>query len=227
MENENIVPVIEEPVIEKPIVPQVPSVSSEQEKKSNLFKILIIFLGILIALGLFANAYLMFSKKETVTKTSDISVIPTPTSDSTANWKTYTNDVYQYTFNYPDGYDMSKKRLNKNGVSIEEIKWTENWNTKPTSFYIYSYPKSLNQELIIKDIIKDITILNTKSEKIKLLNQEVNKTTYTSGGFTVIMIEPIKNRETYHTFVYNTLQGYSVRQSEEFGQILSTFELLD
>jgi hypothetical protein len=98
MENETIAPVIEEP-----IVPQVPL---EPEKKNNLFKIAVIVIGILIILGLFANAYLMFSKKEIVNKTSDSTLIATPTPDVTAGWTTYINPTYSYSIKFPDTYEV-------------------------------------------------------------------------------------------------------------------------
>jgi hypothetical protein len=101
MENENITPAVEESVV--------PQVSVEPVKKNNLFKIFVVLVGILIIIGLFANAYLMFSKKEAPVKTPDPlitvtptpSPTPTPTPDMFTGWKTHTNEVYNFSFQYP------------------------------------------------------------------------------------------------------------------------------
>lgn len=69
-------------------------------KKQLIFKILVIVLGILIVIGLFLNAYLLLNKKETSSNSAQLIVVATPTPDPTADWKTYTNQKYGYTFKY-------------------------------------------------------------------------------------------------------------------------------
>jgi len=105
MENENIPPIVEET--------KVPQASPESDKKINLFKIAVVIIGILIVVGLFANAYLMVSKKETGTKTSDSSLVATPTIDPTANWKTYTDQEFGFSFKYPPLWRHEINRINQ------------------------------------------------------------------------------------------------------------------
>jgi uncharacterized protein YxeA len=111
MENEVATPIAEEPVVEAPIVPQVPT---EPAKKNNIVKIAAILVGILIVVGLFVNAYLMLSKKETVTKTPDISVTATPTLDPTAEWVTFTNPDWNYEIKAPSDWKETEHSSNFN-----------------------------------------------------------------------------------------------------------------
>jgi len=211
MENETITPVIEEPA-----VPQVPM---EPEKKNNLFKILVIFLGILIVLGLFANAYLMFSKKETVTKTPDSSVIATPTLDPIADWKTYTNEIIGFSLSYPQEYTITGEDQAGNVTFISPTKNKDalvfsigvagEFNGKPADYLkdIEDYLKEAGISSSV-DSIKEIKVNGLDAIYVKYSHEGGGEAYYLLKDHKRILIDknPIITSKQY-----------------EFDQILSTF----
>lgn len=84
--------------------------SSEKISSKLWFKILSIFIGILIVIGLFGNIYLLLKnqKPPATSKTPAIptQIIATPTPDPTANWKTYRDEKYEIEFKYPPGWQV-------------------------------------------------------------------------------------------------------------------------
>lgn len=111
MENENINPAVEKPVVEEPIAPQVPP---DPEKKSNIYRILFIALGIFILLGVIIGIYFMLSGKIKEINTENLLLNPTPTVLPTAknekvNWKNYINITYKYSIQFPDTYGIAVK----------------------------------------------------------------------------------------------------------------------
>lgn len=222
MENENIVPVIEEPVIEKPIVPQVPQ---EPEKRINFFKILIVLIGILISLGLFLNAYLMFSKKETATKTSDISVIPTPTPEPTADWKTYENIKAGISFKYPGDWEISFGESNHMGIILKKIDQLQEKVDLPgdiKQFPEYSIVINLppNESMKIPETNEKVIVGGIQGTKFS------QGAAPSSGPSTLVTVE--KDNSTY-LFSYNAMahQETHTKYLNIFDQILSTFKFTD
>ncbi len=83
------------------------------------FSLLFIILGIILVIGIAGGAY--YLGKTQITKpqppnpvvlaqtpqpTPASSVVPSSTSDETANWKTYTNTKYGYIIKYPDNWTL-------------------------------------------------------------------------------------------------------------------------
>jgi len=59
---------------------------------------------------------------------------PTPTPDPTANWKTYTNEKYGYTFKYPSSFDLkTAKDLEYGGSGWETVYFVPNNIPSPTT----------------------------------------------------------------------------------------------
>ncbi len=100
MENEKIIP----PPSPAPVVEQTPPVSPTAPKKFNRIIIFLIFFVVIAIVGI--GAYALGTKNQPKTPTSSpVAVIqPTPTPDLTANWKTYTDDKYKFSFKYPDSW---------------------------------------------------------------------------------------------------------------------------
>lgn len=90
------------------------SESTEQEKTESehihphqkAFFVVIVALGILFLSALFTiSMYIIGSRVNTLRqnqKNISVSPMPTPTTDPTANWQTYTNNIF--TFQYPNSY---------------------------------------------------------------------------------------------------------------------------
>jgi len=237
MENENITP-----VVEKPAVPQVSQIPPVPEKKNNLFQIAVIVVGILIVLGLFVNAYLMFSKKETATKTSDssIAVTPTLTLDPTANWKTYTNVNIGFEIKYPPSLALievsPKSLILKDGQASPIINITETGNVQfdDGSIGITAFQsKRVNQTLT--DWIKYgdsgkppipggnylPTVINGKEAVILETIDEISEKGKLMDKYVLI-----KNGKTILWFQTSKVVN-STEWIKTFDQILSTFKFLD
>jgi hypothetical protein len=224
MENENITPIAEASVIEEPIVPQV---SVEPEKKSNLFKIVIIAIGILIVAGLSLNAYLMFSKKETVTKPSDSPVIVTPTSDTTANWTTYANPTYGYSIKFPDTYEVppqTEKQKSQLGVDNNMCVTLKNDNNNNCYISISVWEESVD-EVVTRFGPTD----GSQSEDYTLGVIKGKIIIYKMGESTtqakIFLPKPNVTNETI-TLTYTNFPG-DIETSKLIDQILSTFKFTD
>lgn len=105
-----------EPVIESPIPPT--------KKFSPIFILAILIL--LLAVG--AGGILLGKSLNTSQPSAQPTIapaptqIPTPTPDVTANWKTYTNNKYGYSFEYPPEATISEANKDYFSLSPEEVK---------------------------------------------------------------------------------------------------------
>lgn len=95
------------------------------------FKILSIFIGILIVIGLFGNLYLLLKKQNPpvasvvptpvqiiATPTLEVLVIPTLIPGITTNWKTYTNDFAKFTLKYPNSLTFTEKSFSNENKQV-------------------------------------------------------------------------------------------------------------
>lgn len=89
-----------------------PSVSA---KSRDWFKISLIFVGFLIAIGLFGNIYLQITSTPTQTSLPRVcqpaDLRGTPAPDPTANWKTYISKVLNVTLKYPPELKFDQKEI--------------------------------------------------------------------------------------------------------------------
>ncbi|MBI2085838.1 hypothetical protein HYT74_00695 [Candidatus Daviesbacteria bacterium] len=196
-------------------------------KQKGLAPILIV---LLIALGI--GGYLTYQKqiKPVAAPQQVTQSIPTPSSNpesfvSTefANWKTHADQKYNFTIKYPVTFSHKNKTTNKDGKTINIDMWAENYTSKPTLFYIYSYDNSINLDLKTTDFVSNYTFKNITEESIIMLNQKVKKTTFDKNFFS---IGPLDKGRYNYTFVYFAPQLYP-GQFEQFDQILSTFKFTD
>jgi hypothetical protein len=80
------------------------------------FSPILAILIIAVALGVIAftqKDYLLNSKPAPTT----VNLQPTPISDPTSDWKTYSNSIYSYSFHYPPNYSVKE---NANTLTISE-----------------------------------------------------------------------------------------------------------
>jgi hypothetical protein len=206
MENEKIAPIVEEPVV--------PQVSPEPEKKSNYFKILVVLIGILIVAGLSLNAYLMFSKKETVTKVPD-SV--TPTANPITDWKTYSNTALGFEIKYPSTV-LIEKELNdqNNRVTIFKggnLNFEVMLRKNPDNI-------SLDKYYFMDAPIKEKTIMGGISANFYEMPTGYCDGPSCSEPFIAVVTE--KGSDLYHLTFFG-----DIKLSEVENQILSTFKFTD
>jgi hypothetical protein len=100
-------PIIEQQTaVMQPIVPPAPEQSSEPKTKLSKWLAVVIVTVVLVMVG-GAGAYFLNKnstpKPQPITTTVIVKPTPTPTLilDTTANWKTYTNTKYGFSFKYP------------------------------------------------------------------------------------------------------------------------------
>lgn len=87
--------------------PPVPPVLPPTEESKDWFKILLVIIGFLIVLGLFGNIFLLLQKENQkptaqITPTpTQTAILPIPTVDPTASWKTYKFEPLQLSLKVP------------------------------------------------------------------------------------------------------------------------------
>ncbi len=88
---------------------------------NSIFKWACLLVGILFAVGLFFNAYLLWQKPTVSTTSTPVATVQpsavqpsttqpsttTPSADPTAGWKTYTNTKYKVSIKYPSTFGVS------------------------------------------------------------------------------------------------------------------------
>ncbi|MDP1722208.1 MAG: PsbP-related protein [Candidatus Gottesmanbacteria bacterium] len=233
-------PLPSDPSIPSPqIVPPPPTVHHPSKLLWFLAGLTILILGILA--GYFATNVLSQSKKpsddattpsqKSSTNFSQLAVSPTSTIDPTANWKTYTNPNYPFSFKYPSNYTVEE---NSGYISIlspllpvtDKGYELKNGELK-IEIYIQSSP--------VNDSLKKYVLEKKTQTKENLPESKIiNETEVTIDGIKTILLkwEAVGTGETR----YVIKNGYRIgitkypletsRQSE-FDQILSTFTFTD
>ena len=101
------------PTIQEPVAPIEPTQDIPNQQKDG-HGITIAAMAIFVLLSLSAVVFLYYQNQQLKSMLASYTSPttkpqPTPTSDPTANWKTYTNKQYGFTFKYPsDWEDVSK-----------------------------------------------------------------------------------------------------------------------
>lgn len=103
---------MEEEIIKTTVSPSQPEVVTEIPKKNPLVVILLVILGLLVVAGAVYAAFEMGKKQISPNVVTEPTIIPqttevSPAPDETANWQTYTNPVYHYSFKYPSTWKIS------------------------------------------------------------------------------------------------------------------------
>ncbi|PJA90806.1 MAG: hypothetical protein CO136_00530 [Candidatus Levybacteria bacterium CG_4_9_14_3_um_filter_36_7] len=112
--------------VREPSIPSTPPVSSSTPiqvqptppKKSKLLLVIIGIILFLLIAGSIAGFYIFKQQSsKTFAKPTPVPVVqkqipnPTTTIESTANWKTYENTLYNYSFSYPSNYKTGNGAL--------------------------------------------------------------------------------------------------------------------
>ncbi len=178
-------------------------------KQRGLAPILIILL-IAAAIG----GYLVYSGK---INTSKKQVVQTPKVDDTANWKTYTNNIYGYTLKYPSEWEYKFGKGNKAqiifGSSPVELR------TDVPGFLI-SVSETIEQPLIKEDgrnrvtETKQITIGGQSGEQAMINDAG-------SGEVSYIQSAVAYNGKTYYFNIHD------FNKKPVYDQMISTFKFLD
>ena len=194
---------------------------------------------ILIGAGLWGWQYWM-SKTKTVTPITIVTptVSSTPTTVSTADWKTYTNKDFGFSFKYPNDWNLTENKpstINNTIVSVTKtVKKDGHMGMIPGEVGITFYTSTKSAtELRANDTNNqaDSLIKNVSKSEIKLGSTNIlvsswdNMTTDDGGPFHVKSYYSVTNPTLFTNIVF-PIKG-SDGLSEISDQILSTFQFID
>ncbi|MDO8498477.1 MAG: hypothetical protein Q7S44_01705 [bacterium] len=194
------------------------------------FALIFILVGALVLVGLGGAFYFgklkfpqtSFPGNPSITVTPQVSPTPTPKADETANWKTYTNTKYGYSFKYSPDSNIKEER-GRDDIGLPDHALITNRLGEIRIPYL-APPDWRNSG------VKEINI-DGKTGKKFLVDNSYNAQT----PYVVIVIIPnaIKYTKTSTlTFIYiptskNIEKGITKEESDYFDKFLSTFNFLD
>lgn len=188
-----------------------------EQKQSNF---LVILLSILLTISCLVAGFFAYQTQNLVKELTRLQVIPTPVAtiepDSTADWKTYSNEKYGYSMKYP-AKSVLNEVLDNNYLSFVSF---EGPNIQPLSVYINS--SKLNEE------VKKIRSQTESHFNAKLVKNE----SIIFSSFPAVKLEYLSTDEkkinTINFVVNNGKYTYVINtQPDSFDQILSTFKFIE
>lgn len=210
------------------------------------FAPILIVLGIVATLGIAGGAYYLGTNKApsqpqqvNTSQTPQPSQIPSPTSDETANWKTYTNTKYGYEIQYPQdkfidcshgdyfALDFNYNALNEtscaDGEGFRDISITavdKSYGTTATTKFPECW--STKQEQVNVGSVVGTKYTNTRSNKDSCNTTQI---AYARQNHILVDLNGVTLRIFLSEFgAYGNDQVKIVQIAE---QVLSTFKFLD
>lgn len=183
-----------------------------QSKPTNRFLIGIIVLLFAALTSASTYFYLSWQKTAKITPPPQIKTEPTPTINSTSNWKTYTDTVNNLSFKYPPSWNIDQKKSTvtfhlKSDKKVFSIIYFPFDVPLPSG-----YPQNDRMETVIKSPIEIAGVQTT--ENLITWSKDVPVT----GGQSAITIYISHNGYTLQ------IQLIDLTQKDIFHQILSTFK---
>lgn len=218
-------PIPPPPIPPQPSIPPAPLVSPEPmaeaeppRKKSHSWLIILVILLLLASTGILAYQYYQL-KTQTVNPASSPplapSLIPIPSQDPTADWKTYTDSQYKYSIKYPSSMVLEQITDDPFYPSYVIFKNEANqFNIRATESTVLATTETIRSQTeghVVTELIKNETmqIGNVTARLLEYSAEDKNNNRST------LIIPSGKN-----VIVINA-------PSEMFDQILSTFKFLD
>lgn len=201
-------------------------------------KMLIIILFLLLIVVLLGAGYFIFGTKQTPPQTSQITPFPTlqPTSTPTptsileatdsANWKTFANSSFNYTFQYPSDWDVLPKGLAGVMVAPKNIIDAEKSNRSGEggvyqTFTIYKNP-NLPADIYTTNTTKEVSSEDITISTIRGIKYKTTWLQNLPGGITTGLITyDIKLLYGGNTYVFEILD---IKYLDILNKILSTFK---
>lgn len=159
----------------------------------NWLKLLIIAVVIIFAVSIIGvGTFLLGSNKNTpktvVQITPSPTANPTPTIDPTANWKTYRNNIDNFSFKYPpnysDSYDYATNPENRNYISTE-VGWPLLSVEKILDNYALLEKNNIDNALKTKDLIDGFMYSDSQDVKVGDNTFRVYYVNYADSGLDV------------------------------------------
>lgn len=208
------------------------------------FSAIIILVAVLIILAVVGGAYYLGrqttpkSQSQSPVVTSQLSSSPSPTSNETVNWKTYTNKKYHLAFNYPPNGEADE------GSAQSSIRIFNN-NAPPYFIFtidIQDNPSHLTNQQAVDKIVESVR--NNKYNPVA--KDQADKTIQTLKEYTNGQIKAIRLKsffegyeEDYGEIIYateNNIYTFNIHdgsggvgnlEEKLLDQILSTFKFTD
>lgn len=200
--------------------------------------ILIIVVFVLGVLGFFAytKGYLSFNlPKPSASTVPNSTPSPSNTPDPTANWKTYTDKKFSFSFRYPARYTIEKGIME----AIPEGEASFNAGSKEDRFWVDAvyFDGTLSQFINkytaydsgVKIVMTNLNISSPLGELVNQNNSNVRIYQYTNH-YNQAINPGAKDIIAYTGFIVSNNFGYILRSAnvtdnmQEFSQILSTFK---
>lgn len=227
-----------------------PATARDNVFSGNWWKIGFLVVGLLLAGSIFYAGY-QFSKKQTIPvatyptpspiSSPVVQVSPSPTTDETANWKTYTDNGGKFSIKYPINKKVDIKTkdayigfcnlgpsivaidlYNQDQIIPDKITATEFTGYLSITITMQAMQYDLTIDKWLNDNCKGSWVLDPTTKKSTILINSIQATKYTGGqmGIGSLVVYPTKNDEVYMFY------GWPVGDKEKtmvFNQILSTF----
>lgn len=136
------------------------------------------------------------------------------TQDKTPNWKTYTNDKFRYSIQYPENLKHSSRAYEGIGGTVTVDQWSDAEDTY--SIRLFLYAEGVNSRL-------EFMLESQQEVNILLTGQNVKKLVSKDG--TLIHIGPLKKNNQNYMFTYTS--GIQKVNNDVFDQMLSTTKFSD
>jgi len=216
-ENQNIIPV-QNPVPEQPPVTPLPPADGPKPKFPFVLIIgIILFLlvaGSVAGFYVFKQNSLKMISKPIATQTVQ-KLTPSPISDPTANWKTYTGDGF--TFKYPESFDNANCPQNFGISALCSAK--QDTGPEPLIYYISASKETVlpNQYKYLASTINDLQVFKT-TDALSRSGAESVYIKKSDNSYVYIFFTPYDQQKPFP----NQEKFYAI-----FNQILSTFKFTD
>lgn len=220
---------------------ETPQVPIEPKKSKGLVFLLIFFFILVLVLGSYYLYQKFLSQKSTVNppipaEPTIEATVPTPTTDPTADWKTYTNTKYKFSFKYPSEVFFQGK-TDSDYIFLESDKNfvmpLGGWDSQPTDIEISIDQNSKNLTFSEKvNSIKKLLDNTSVSESEIALSSSIGKQISGQGASETPLQESrwifiILKIPNINKFVDISLIESGKFNINTFNQILSTFKFTE
>lgn len=135
------------------VSPEVPPIPLEKKPKlSQTILLVLLIIAFLGAIGFVS--YQNYQLRNSISESQDQNTPKvTPTPNPTTNWKTYTNEKYGFSFNYPQSWQMSGEINSGEGPQISFSNVSEghsiNINVRKVTGFNYCYKYNERQTVVV------------------------------------------------------------------------------
>ncbi len=224
-------------------IPFVPQITSHRPSKTFITLVVAILL-IGVGLGTYFLGTSNNQQHPTVQVVPTTTLTPSPTTDPTANWKTYTNMQYNFMFDYPPDFTIIKATseyfppynlsnlivlVNKKGLHITTPQYLEDANFSISNSTDTSNCYSFNKKILTnKNTINGTTYYVSEWDAIEaghVIGGSIYRTIKNYSCFEISAVIESQNPEDPGLDIFQSQLDFDFKQLvSELDQTLSTFK---